>query len=83
MGMGDNHPTPVKHSKVECSILRILFNDSLIRECPHPYVQKHYGKFVSHYGCMYKRCKYLSKAENFGGFICTYELGIQEGKTEE
>lgn len=83
MGMGDSHPTPVKHYKKTCSILHLEFNDSLIRECPHPYVQEHYGKYVSHYGCMRKKCKFLTQSEEFGGFGCSYGLGIQKRRTQE
>lgn len=78
MGMGDQHPKPIKRYQKQCAILGLYFDEALVRKCPHPAVQKYYGEYVSHYGCIHKRCKYLRRVNLFGGYTCIYGLELSK-----
>ena len=65
-------------------VLKQKFPEVCVRECPHPMIQKKYGKngivHVSWYCCT--KCKFAVKYKYHGGISCSYGKEVKEDAQE-
>ena len=54
----------------KCSKCGNIFSDGAVQNCPHPAVNKKYGKNICWFCC--GKCKYHHREIFVAGYTCTY-----------
>ncbi len=72
MGMGDKKYASHKaQAPQKCSKCGYVFDGVMVSSCPHPAVQRVYGKYICLYCC--RKCKHSQQPKNVYGVFCVYQ----------